>query len=145
MSKTFADLAPEIFGPNMTRTEPVRTLDDMHNSELHELLQWAASSLPERHDADEHGRLGWYSDDELSKRRKAVVRFDAVTLPRLKRASRTVNHTPWFLMWLPRPRRAVLDLLLFTDAVLDKIQVEDGTRLEQFGPIKRAAELELRD
>lgn len=145
MSKTFADLAPEIFGPSMARTEPVRTLDDLHDSELRELLQWASNNLPEQHEADEHGRLGWYSDVELRERRKAVVRFDAVTLPRLKRATRTVNHAPWFLMWLPRQRRAVFDLLLFADAVLDKIQVEDSTRLEQFGPIKRAAELELRD
>ena len=144
-SKTFADLDPEVFGPLLTRTEPIRTLDDMHDSELHEILQWAADNLPALHEADEHGHLGWYSDNELAQRRKAIVRFDAVTLPRLKRAIHTVHRAPWLLLWLPRPHRALYDLMLFAEAVLDKIQVEDATRLEQFGPIKRAAEAELRD
>jgi len=145
MSKTFADIDPGVFGPNRTRTEPVRTLDDLHDSELREVLQWAADNLPELHEADEHGRLGWRTDAEMKARRESVVRFDAVSLPRVRRSSRTVNHTPWFLMWLPRPRRAVLDLLLFADAVLEKIQTEDGAGLEQFGPIKRAVNDALND
>lgn len=132
----------------MTTTQPairmtdIRTLDDLHESNLQELVQYAADNP-----AAVPGVFvdGGFSADMLALRHRAVQRFDRTTAPRINGAINIVNRTPWFLMWLPRPRRAVLDLLLFTRAVVQKIDAESDTGLEQFGPIKRAVNAALHD
>ncbi|MEJ1092190.1 hypothetical protein [Microbacterium istanbulense] len=125
------------------RTTEIRTLDDLHESNLRELVQYAANNP-----AAVPGVFvgGGFSADKLADRRRAVQRFNAVTAPRLHEAVDTVNRTPWFLMWLPRARRAVRDLLVFTTATLQKVEFEDEfAGLEQFGPIKRAVNEAFRD
>lgn len=127
-----------------TRKLRTASFDDLHEDEQQFLVRWAADNLPMLHEDDEDGRLSRYSDMNLIERRQAVRQFDTVTAPRVKEACRTVNHTPWFLMWLPRPRRAVADLLVFAETTLQKIEGEECTGLEQFGPIKRAVNYEFR-
>lgn len=121
--------------PTHTRTTSIRTLDDLHESNLQELVQYANDNP-----AAVPGVFvgGGFSEEMLAERRREVWQFDSVIAPRVWAAVERLDTTPWFLKWLPASRRAERDLVIFARRVLDKIDAESSTGLEQFGPIKRA-------
>ena len=122
------------------RTTDIRTLDDLHESNLQELVQYAADNP-----AAVPGVFvgGGFPADMLVARRQSVEHFDRVTAALVIGAILRIQHTsPRKLRKCAEDVAIVLD---FAAAVIQKIDSEDRIAgLEQFGPIKRAVNEALR-
>ncbi|UNK71735.1 hypothetical protein [Microbacterium sp. H1-D42] len=124
------------------RTTKIHTLDDLHESDFQELLQCASGNPAATPAWFVEG--GFFSEEMLEDRRRAVRHFDCVTAPDVKHAIRRIRESR---SWKLFRRVDDIDMVLtFAFAVLEKIGAEDEfAGLEQFGPIKRSVNRALRD